>query len=113
MPVNLGMPEAAVAATQIVGDTPVPALEAAARLGLASIVSGSLMQGRLARLPPGFESLAPGTDTDAQRALQFARSTPGVATALVGMKTPAHARENLALAAHPPLTAAQYAGLFS
>lgn len=112
MPVNLGMPEAAVAATQIVGDTPVPALEAAARLDLAVIASGSLLQGRLTRLPPGLESLAPGAESDAQRALQFARSTPGVATALVGMKTPAHARENLALAARPPLTTAQYAALF-
>jgi aryl-alcohol dehydrogenase-like predicted oxidoreductase len=42
-------------------------------------------------------------DTDAQRALQFARSTPGITCALVGMKTTAHAEENAALAKIEPL----------
>lgn len=112
MPVSLAMPEAAVSATQQVGDSPVPALEAAARLGLAAIASGSLAQGRLTRLPPGVAALVPGEGTDAQRSLQAARSMPGVATALVGMKTPDHVRENFALAARPPLTAAQFAELF-
>ena len=49
---------------------------------------------------------------DAQRALQFTRSTPGIAVALVGMSQVRHVEENLALAAVPPLTEAQYTGLF-
>jgi aryl-alcohol dehydrogenase-like predicted oxidoreductase len=42
--------------------------------------------------------------TDAQRALQFARSAPGITCALVGMKTPAHVEENAALARVDPLS---------
>ena len=43
------------------------------------------------RIPAG--SLA----TDAQTAIQFVRSTPGVTTALVGMSSVEHVEENLAL----------------
>ncbi|HXX47476.1 MAG TPA: hypothetical protein VEN47_04550, partial [Myxococcota bacterium] len=43
-----------------------------------------------------------GLKTDAQRCLQFARSTPGVTTALVAMRSPEHVDENLALAAQAP-----------
>ena len=48
-----------------------------------------------------FGEVLEGLDTDAQRALQFVRSTPGVAVALVGMKTVAHVEENLALLERP------------
>ena len=50
--------------------------------------------------------------SDAQRSLQFVRSTPGVTSALVGMKTAAHVRDNLALATRPHLAADQFAALF-
>ena len=39
---------------------------------------------------------------DAQRAIQFARSTPGVGTALVGMKGLDHVEENGRVARVPP-----------
>ena len=113
LPVNLGMPEAIIRSNQLVLDTPVTAIEAATRLGLDIFASGSLMQGRLALLPSDYRALIPGVFTDPQRALQFVRSTPGVATALVGMKTPDHVRDNLALAATPPLTREEFAALFS
>ena len=61
---------------------------------------------RLAELFPGFS-------TDAQRALQFARSAPGVTTALVGMSNPSHVVENLALAAQDPAPPEAYQRLFS
>jgi len=35
----------------------------------------------------------------------FVRSTPGVAAALVGMKTGSHVRDNLALSTHPQMQA--------
>jgi aryl-alcohol dehydrogenase-like predicted oxidoreductase len=76
-------------------------LEAATRLGLSVMISASLLQSQLTRLPETLAARIPGLATAAQRALQFVRSTPGVTTALVGMKTPAHAEENLALSRQP------------
>jgi len=112
LPFNLGMPEAIAKPTQLLGADRVTAFEAAGRLGLTVFASGSLLQGRLAQLPPDFAALVPGQDTDAQRALQFVRSAPGVASALVGMKTAAHVRENLAVATRPPLSADHFSALF-
>jgi aryl-alcohol dehydrogenase-like predicted oxidoreductase len=112
MPFNLGMPEAFARPTQVVGQDRVPAFEAAARLGLTAFASGSLLQGQLTALPPEFAARIPDVESDAQRALQFVRSTPGVASALVGMKTVAHVRHNLSLASRPPLTADGLAALF-
>lgn len=105
MPFNLAMPEAFARPTQVVGQDVVPAFEAAARLGLTAFASGSLRQGQLTTLPPDFAARIPDADSDVQRALQFVRSTPGVACALVGMKTAGHVRHNLSLASRPPLTA--------
>jgi hypothetical protein len=42
-----------------------------------------------------------GLTIDAQRAMQFPRSTPGVTTTLVGMKSVAHVEQNPAVAAIP------------
>jgi aryl-alcohol dehydrogenase-like predicted oxidoreductase len=54
-----------------------------------------------------------GLTTDAQRALQFVRSTPGITTALVGMRRRAHAEENLEVARRPPATQEEYLRLFT
>lgn len=112
LPLSLGMPEALVADTQPVDGSMRPALDAARGLGLVAVASGSLLQGRLTVLPAEFATIAPGTQTDAQRALQFVRSAPGVTTALVGMKTAAHVHDNLALTTLPPLTGEQFAATF-
>ena len=112
MPFNLGMPEAFVKSTQRIGQDRMPALEAAARLGLTAFASGSLSQGRLTALPAALAAMIPGLASDAQRSLQFVRSTPGVAAALVGMKTAAHVRDNLALGGCPRLPAGQFTALF-
>ena len=55
----------------------------------------------------------PGLDTDAQRALQFVRSTPGVGTALVGMKSAAHVDEAARLAAVAPVPWSEFQKLFA
>jgi aryl-alcohol dehydrogenase-like predicted oxidoreductase len=69
--------------------------------GTAVFTAGPLVQGRAARgLPLFFRQAFPGLATDAQRCLQFARSTPGVTTALVAMRSPEHVDENLAVASH-------------
>ena len=81
----------------------VPTLRAAEHAGLYTVASASMMQGQLSRgLPPELGTALPGLATDAQRALQFVRSTPGVGTALVGMKTIAHVEENAGVARTSP-----------
>ncbi len=106
LPLNLAMPEALLHPTQTIGADVVPALEAARRLGVAAISSGSMCQGRiLGRLPPWLTTAISGLKTDALRALQFTRSAPGLLGALVGMKSQEHVRENLELISVPPLDA--------
>lgn len=113
LPVNLAMPEALVRVNQRIAGEMMPLLSAASRLGMIVMSSGSIYQGQLARgLPPAVGRAFSGLNTDAQRALQFARSAPGLTTALVGMKTPAHVEENLALAAHAPAAAERFGELF-
>ena len=60
--------------------------ETAERFGVTVVCSASLLQGRLlGQLPDTLRDQFDGLTTDAQRCLQFVRSTPGVTTALVGM----------------------------
>ena len=113
LPYNLAMPEAFVAANQRVDNAMLSPLAAAERLGVYVMASASVHQGGLARnLPPVVAEYLPGLTTDAQRALQFVRSTPGVGTALVGMKSLAHVDENSAVATVPPVPWAQFQRLF-
>jgi aryl-alcohol dehydrogenase-like predicted oxidoreductase len=70
------------------------------------------MQGQLlGRFTPEFRKRFPGLKTDAQRCLQFVRSTPGVVAPLCGMKNVEHVEENVAVAGAPPFTAEDYAAL--
>jgi aryl-alcohol dehydrogenase-like predicted oxidoreductase len=99
LPFNIEMDEAATLRNQ----GGVTLLEAARAAGLMVFASASVLQGRLTRqVPQPVREALRGVDTDAQRALQFARSTPGITTALVGMKTPAHVEENAAVARVKP-----------
>jgi len=96
MPVNLAMPEAVRGATQFLAGRLVPALTAVSELGLTAIGSASLMQSRLASgLPDALRDAFPHCTSDAQRAISFARSLPGLTSALVGMKTVEHVDENV------------------
>ena len=52
--------------------------------------------------PAALAQVLEGLRTDAQRALQFVRSTPGVGTALCGMRSLAHVEENARLVGTPP-----------
>lgn len=84
-------------------------LELAADLGMTVIASASLWQGRLVEdLPAEVANGLPGLTKDPQRAIQFARSAPGISAALVGMRHAAHVRENLGVARVPPLSPAEY-----
>ena len=95
------MPEAAHVPTQMVNGKLLPVLDAAHELGLDVFASASLMQGQLAaQLPATVRELFADYETDAQRALAFVRTLPGITTALVGMKNERHATENIASALH-------------
>jgi len=105
LPYNLAMPEAALARNQRLAGRSVSLLEAAQQLGLTVMASASILQSRLTgTLPAWVVDATAELATSAQRALQFVRSTPGLAVALVGMKREEHVTENLATAKHPPLT---------
>jgi aryl-alcohol dehydrogenase-like predicted oxidoreductase len=96
LPVSLAMPEAARVPTQRLGRKLVPLLEAADALGVGVIASAPLMQGKLTTgLPAEMHEHFPGCTTDAQRALHFAASLPGVSAVLAGMRSTAHLTENL------------------
>ncbi len=105
LPYNLAMPEAALRRNQPRGDAWGTLLEAAQDLGITVWASASLMQGRLTRgWPLWLQRAFPEGFSEAQRALQFVRSTPGITTALVGMSRVSHVEHNLALARLPPLS---------
>jgi aryl-alcohol dehydrogenase-like predicted oxidoreductase len=100
LPVNLAMSEAVRAPTQNLGGRRVvPLLQAAEELGISVVASASLMQSRLtAGLPPAVRDSFPSLATDAQRAIAFVRSLPGVSSALVGMRSRTHVDENIGAA---------------
>ena len=113
LPLNLGMTEALSLANQQVEGKDVTILEAARAFGIAVMCSASVLQGQLTRnLPALIAETFSGLETDGQRALQFVRSTPGITTALVGMKQVEHVEENLKMARIAPAPWEQYAKLF-
>jgi aryl-alcohol dehydrogenase-like predicted oxidoreductase len=115
LPFNLAMLEALDPSTQSLDGEPVPALMAARSRGLMVFASASLLQGRLAEqgLPDEIVRHLAGLVTDAQRAIQFVRSTPGVTTALVGMSHIEHVEENLGAAERvAPMSFNDYRAMF-
>ncbi len=111
LPFSLAMPEAISVRNQ--GEDPsasVPVVEAAHALGLSVIGSATLMQGRLTKdLPEKFlEKFTDTLPTQAQRAIQFARSTPGITTALIGMSKAERVAENMVVGKVKPFSEAEY-----
>jgi aryl-alcohol dehydrogenase-like predicted oxidoreductase len=114
LPANLAMTEAYGDPTQVVEGVEMALLDAAQRLGIAVVTSAPLLQGRLARsVPPELDAAFPGLDTGAQRAVQFARSLPGVTATLVGMSRVEHVQEALGLARVAPVSPDRVRSLFS
>jgi aryl-alcohol dehydrogenase-like predicted oxidoreductase len=114
LPYNLAMPEALTEPNQPMGTETLSALDAALNLGISVICSASLFQAQLAQNLPAFIADAlKGTEADAQRAIQFVRSTPGVTTALVGMSQVRHVEENMRLARIAPAPTEDFLKLFS
>ena len=113
LPLSLPMPEAIRMPTQRVGDRLLPAIEAAVELNIFPIASGSIGQGQALSLA---EKLKPRLGSvlihSGQRALQFTRSAPGLATALIGMKQPNHVQQNLELCKKPLLEPERFQAVF-
>jgi aryl-alcohol dehydrogenase-like predicted oxidoreductase len=113
LPHNLNMPEALTTANQTVDGEPLSPLEAASALGITVMCSASMHQARLSHDLPNFIAAAlKGLTTDAQRAIQFVRSSPGVTTALVGMSQRSHVEENLMVARVSPAPIEEFLTIF-
>jgi aryl-alcohol dehydrogenase-like predicted oxidoreductase len=113
LPFNLATTEALTLGNQKLGSQDKTVMEAADELGIELIASASLLQGQVAQNLPEFVAEALGLENDAQRALQFARSAPGITTALVGMARTPHVEANARLVEVPPAGLEQLSRLFS
>jgi aryl-alcohol dehydrogenase-like predicted oxidoreductase len=113
LPFNLGMTEALTLGNQPLGRELKTVMEAADELGITLIASASLLQGQVAQNLPTFVADALGLHNDVERALQFARSAPGITTALVGMSRTAHVEANSRLISETPAGLEQFSKLFS
>jgi len=112
LPFSLGMPEAFAYHNQTWEKENVSLLEAASHAGVMVVGSATLSQGQLTRNLPEFIEQRLGAGSDGANSIQFARSTPGLAVALVGMGRPEHVRENLKVAALPATPREQWSKVF-
>ena len=112
LPFNLAMPEALTRPNQMVDGRAVPMVQAARAAGIALVTSAPLLQGQLTKNLPAFINSALGLKDNASLALQFARSVPGLTTALVGMSQVPHVKANLQLVGVEPASREQFMKLF-
>jgi len=112
LPVNLAMPEALIRPNQVVQGKTLAMVQAARALGITLVSSAALLQGQLTQNLPAYIGEALGLKQNFEQALQFARSVPGVTTALVGMSRVEHVRANLALVGIEPAPRDQFLKLF-
>ncbi|MEF8784358.1 MAG: aldo/keto reductase [Haloarculaceae archaeon] len=112
LPFNVYMADAFTVESHGTPDGEKSALWFANDAGIAVFTSASIMQGRLAsELPEEVAAKLEG-ETDAQRAINFARSGPGVTSSLVGMGSPDHVAENVNAGRHEPLGAQAFDAVF-
>lgn len=112
LPFNLAMPEALTRPNQAVDGRSVPMVQAARAAGVALVTSAALLQGQLTKNLPAFINGALGLKDNASLALQFARSVPGLTTALVGMSQVRHVKANLELIGVEPASRERFMKLF-
>ncbi len=111
-PVNLAVREIVAFKNQVVSGREMSLLEAAQELGIVVIGGETLWQGQLTlHLPEEVRVALPAARTDAQAAIQYARSTPGLASSLVAMSSREHIEENMEVARWPVVPDAEFASL--
>jgi aryl-alcohol dehydrogenase-like predicted oxidoreductase len=112
LPFNVYVADAVTVAAHEGADGAQSALWFANDAGLSVFTSASMMQGRLADEMPGRVEAKLDGGTRAQRALNFARSGPGVTCSLVGTTSTDHVAENVAAGTHEPLGAQAFDAVF-
>jgi len=113
LPFNLAMPEAYGLVNQRTGREKMSLLSAATRLGIAVMGSATLYQARLTQGLPDVVSGVLGMKTDADNAIQFSRSAPGLITSLIGMGRKEHVAVNLKPALTNPTPQQEWKRLFT
>ncbi len=100
LPFNMYLDQALIMKNQSFNGTVDSILQVAKSYGIGVFTSVPLMQAKLLSLGvmPEFDDLKPSL-----RALQFARSTPGVLAPLIGHKLEQHVQENLEIMKIPPI----------
>ncbi len=114
LPFNALMPEAYTRFSQVTGQGNIGStIQAAFQLKLTIMASHPLGKGLLAREEvPSLQEAMPELADAAQRAIQFVRSTPGIGVTLVGLSTPLHLPDFLAVARQLPLPKERYLAMF-
>jgi aryl-alcohol dehydrogenase-like predicted oxidoreductase len=112
VPFNVFMADAFTMASQDGPEGDQSVLWYAHEAGLNVFTSASLAQGQvLDGIPDAVDEKLRG-DTPAQRGVNFARSAPGVTSALVGTTSPEHVRENVAAGTYEPMGADAFDAVF-
>ncbi|MDX5934548.1 aldo/keto reductase [Acidithiobacillus thiooxidans] len=114
LPFNALMPEAYTRFSQVTGQGNIGStIQAAFQLKLTVMASHTLGKGLLAQEEiPSLQEGIPELANAAQRAIQFVRSTPGIGVTLVGISSPIHLADFLAVAKHLPLPKERYLAMF-
>jgi aryl-alcohol dehydrogenase-like predicted oxidoreductase len=112
LPLNLAMPEALTRPNQVAAGKTLAMVQAGRSLGITLIASAALLQGQLTKSLPASMRSAWGMQSDSALALQFARSAPGITTALVGMSQIGHVEHNLTLAGIEPAGREEFLKVF-
>jgi aryl-alcohol dehydrogenase-like predicted oxidoreductase len=112
LPFNVEMADAFTTAAHEGPDGPQSVLQFAHEAEINVFTSASIHQGRLASGIPAAVAAELEGETDAQKAINFARSAPGVTSALVGMGSPEHVSENVAAGTYEPLGAGAFDAVF-
>ena len=87
-------------------------VQAAHQLGVFILASHTMMKGHLAQQSADSVAQAMPGLTQAQRAIQFNRSTPGIGSTLVGMSRPQHLEDACTVMDLPPLDRKALLALF-
>lgn len=97
LPYNLAMLEAVALPNQKINAEDFPIIPAAVHHGVSVMISAPLMQSNILKIPTDLFDRMPEGNLPVHKALQFVTSSPGVTSAMVGMKALTHVRENLKL----------------
>jgi aryl-alcohol dehydrogenase-like predicted oxidoreductase len=112
LPFNVEMADAFTVDAHEGADGPTSALWFAREAGIDVFATAPLQGGALADGLPGGVAARLEGETPAQRALNFARSAPGVTAALVGTGSPGHVAENVGAGEHLPMGADAFDATF-